>query len=267
MAIPVLAFLPFYIYDLVQGGFSLNVFSVEYGSSGIASTIVLALYLLSNGVFAFVASRKVVGSKRLLCLAFGGVSLIPFAFMFVGFFTQQGMEYRWFPYALMILIAILFLLRFKITQDGLTGIKNRSAFDDDIKDKVNNASKYDNVFLMYCDIDNFKSINDNYGHSVGDLALSFFGKALHEEAEAINANAFRMGGDEFSVVFCHQTMKEVDAFAKRIDDRIKKTEFPFDFSFSVGIAKYAKGLSVIEFLNLADKEMYEQKRRFEGIEK
>ncbi|MBR3675223.1 MAG: GGDEF domain-containing protein [Bacilli bacterium] len=264
LAIPAFAFIPFYIYDLVTKGFALNVFSVEYSASGMASTVVLALYLVGNGVFGFLAARKVVGSRKILCMAFGLCSLIPFIFMAIGFITLQGMEYRWFPYAMMVLIAVLFLLCHKITQDGLTGIKNRSAFDDDIKEKVNNASKYKAVYLMYCDIDDFKAINDNYGHSVGDEALSFFGKALHEEADAIHANAFRMGGDEFSVIFCRQSMKEIDNFIKRICERAEKTEFTFNLKFSFGIAKYVEGMSVIDFLNLADREMYEQKRKSEA---
>ncbi|MBR5990917.1 MAG: diguanylate cyclase [Bacilli bacterium] len=267
LAIPAFAVIPFYLYEIISQGFDLKVFSVEFGLSGIAATAVLALYFLGNGIFGFIASRKTVGSMRLLCIIFGFCSLIPFIFMSIGFITLQGMEYRWFPYALMVLIAVLFLLRYKITKDGLTGIKNRSAFDSDIKDKVNNASKYKAVYLMYCDIDNFKAINDNYGHSVGDEALIFFGKALHEEAETINANAFRMGGDEFSVIFCRQSMKDIDAFIKRICERLKKTEFTFELKFSNGIAKYVEGMSVIDFLDLADREMYEQKRKSELTQK
>ncbi len=263
LMIPAFAVIPFYLVEIIQNGFALRVFSVEYGLSGIAATAVLALYFLGNGIFGFVASRKTVGSKKLLCIAFGLCSLIPFIFMAIGFITLQGMEYRWFPYALMVLTAVLFLLKYKITQDGLTGIKNRSAFDDEIKDKVNNAGKYKAVYLMYCDIDNFKSINDNYGHSVGDEALIFFGKALHEEAEIVNANAFRMGGDEFSVIFCRQSMKDIDAFIKKICDRLKKTEFTFELKFSVGIAKYVEEMTVKDFLDLADREMYEQKRKTE----
>ena len=267
LAIPAFAVIPFYLYEVISEGLTLNVFSVEFGLSGIAATAVLALYFLGNGIFAFIASTKAVGSKKLLCIAFAVCSLTPFVFMAIGFITLQGMEYRWFPYAMMVFIAVLFLLRHKITQDGLTGIKNRSAFDDDIKDKVNNASKYKAVYLMYCDIDEFKSINDNYGHSVGDEALIFFSKALHEEAEAINANAFRMGGDEFSVVFCRQSMKDIDAFIKKVTDRLKKTEFTFDIKFSVGIAKYVEEMSVKDFLDLADREMYEQKRKSELTQK
>ena len=73
--------------------------------------------------------------------------------------------------------------------DGLTGIKNRSAFDEDIKDKVTNFNRYPSVYLMYLDLNYFKMINDNYGHDTGDKALILFGKTLHNEAEAMNADA------------------------------------------------------------------------------
>ena len=264
LAIPAMIVLPLCIYDLVSGKFELNVFSVEFGLSGIVSTIVMAAYFVFTGVFAFVNATKVSGTQRILFLAFGGAALIPFAFMVIGFFTQRGMEYRWFPYALMVLLAILFIFRFKVTLDGLTGIKNRSAFDYEIRDKVNNYNRYHSVYLMYLDINYFKMINDNYGHDAGDKALVLFGKALHNEAEAMNADAFRLGGDEFGVIFCHHNKKEVDEFIKRVTAKVEKNEFKFNFTFSVGTAKYVKGMSVTDFLNAADKEMYENKRIMEA---
>ena len=161
---------------MISGKLELNVFSVEFGLSGIISTAVLAAYFVFTGIFAFVCAAKAVGTQRVLFFAFGGAALIPFIFMAVGFFTRQGMEYRWFPYALMVLLAILFIFRFKVTLDGLTGIKNRSAFDEDIKDKVTNFNRYPSVYLMYLDLNYFKMINDNYGHDTGDKALILFGK-------------------------------------------------------------------------------------------
>lgn len=264
LAVPAIAVLPFCIYDLISGKFELNVFSVEFGLSGIISTAVLAAYFVFTGVFAFVSATKAVGTQRVLFFAFGGAALIPFTFMVIGFLTRQGMEYRWFPYALMVLLAILFIFRFKVTLDGLTGIKNRSAFDEDIKDKVNNFNRYPSVYLMYLDVNYFKMINDNYGHDTGDKALILFGKTLHNEAEAMNADAFRLGGDEFGVIFCHHTKKEIDEFIKRVSGKVSNNDFKFNFSFSVGTAKYAKGMSVTDLLNAADKEMYEHKRIIEA---
>lgn len=264
LAVPAILVLPCCIYDLVSGKFQLTVFSVEFGFSGIVSTIVLAGYFVFTAVFAFVSATKVTGTRRGLFLAFGGASLIPFAFMVIGFLTQKGMEYRWFPYALMILLAILFIFRFKVTLDGLTGIKNRSAFDDDIKDKVTNFGRYPSVYLMYLDVNYFKMINDSYGHDAGDKALILFARKLHNEAEAMNADAFRLGGDEFGVIFCHHTKKEIEEFVKKVTAKVEKNDFKFNFTFSVGLAKYVKGMSVTDLLNAADKEMYEHKRVMEA---
>ena len=264
LALPAVAVLPFCVYDLISDKFELVVFSVEFGLSGIVSTIVLAAYFLFTGILAFVSAKKVMGSQRILFFAFGGAALIPFIFMFIGFFTQTGMEYRWFPYALMVLTSVLFIFRFKITLDGLTGIKNRAAFDEDIKDKVNNSNRYPSVYLMYLDVNYFKKINDSYGHDVGDKALILFGKTLHNEAEAMNADAFRLGGDEFGVIFCHHTKKEIDEFIRKVSEKVSNNDFNFNFSFSYGTAKYAKGMSITDFLNAADKEMYDYKRIIES---
>ncbi|MCR5692464.1 MAG: diguanylate cyclase [Bacilli bacterium] len=264
-ATPLIIAFPFYIFDLIHEKFALNVFSIEFGISGIAITVVMAVYLLFTGVFAFVSASKAVGSQKILFRGFGISLALPLFFMGVGFAANQGMEYRWFPYAMMVLLAVFFILRFKITLDGLTGIKNRSAFDVDIKDKVNNSTKYLHLYLMYCDINYFKKINDTYGHDAGDKALVLFAKTLHYEAETINADAYRLGGDEFCVIFSHQTKKEIDEFTRNVINKVSQTDVGFEFSFSVGLAKYRKGMSVTDFLNAADKEMYEQKHSMEAL--
>ena len=58
--------------------------------------------------------------------------------------------------------------------------------------------------------------------------------------------------------------KEVEEFIKRVTAKVEKNEFKFNFTFSVGTAKYVKGMSVTDFLNAADKEMYENKRIMEA---
>ena len=60
LAVPAIAVLPFCIYDLISGKFELNVFSVEFGLSGIISTAVLAAYFVFTGIFAFVCAAKAV---------------------------------------------------------------------------------------------------------------------------------------------------------------------------------------------------------------
>ncbi len=82
--------------------------------------------------------------------------------------------------------------------DPLTGLKNRRAMLNDIQEMLETLSEP--LWLVCLDLDNFKSINDQYGHDIGDQYLRRFGTML-EEMTAQNGQAYRMGGDEFAVLY------------------------------------------------------------------
>jgi diguanylate cyclase (GGDEF)-like protein len=113
------------------------------------------------------------------------------------------------------------------------------------------------------DINGQKEANDTYGHDAGDELISGAAECLSRGFEEAGT-VYRLGGDEFGVIFCHHTKKEIDEFIKRVSEKVSKNDFKFNFSFSVGTAKYAKGMSVTDLLNAADKEMYEHKRIVEA---
>lgn len=85
----------------------------------------------------------------------------------------------------------------EITTDALTGLNNRAAFDKFVADKIRGNGQYFSVLM--CDVDKFKSINDTFGHAVGDQALRSVAKALRCGCDAVSRGVFlcRFGGDEF----------------------------------------------------------------------
>lgn len=85
-------------------------------------------------------------------------------------------------------------------RDTLTGLLNRRAFHDRMVEECDRARRYgDHFSLILLDLDRFKTINDNWGHDVGDEVLSWIGRLLKEHTRAADA-PFRVGGEEFAIM-------------------------------------------------------------------
>lgn len=152
-----------------------------------------------------------------------------------------------------------------IFRDKLTGLYNRF-FLDRIKEKITRKRKDTIYTAMMIDINGFKKINDEFGHSVGDEALVTTASLL-KEAVGTFGTIIRYAGDEFVVVINANS----DLMIKgRIDDinRVfetfnKKNIAPYKLSISLGYAKAdLKKTSIDELMNEIDKKMYEDKLRF-----
>ncbi len=109
--------------------------------------------------------------------------------------------------------------------DGLTGLTNHRTFQERLEAQLAQAQRYGKrVSLLLCDVDHFKSVNDTYGHPVGDEVLRGLARTLAKEARATDVVA-RYGGEEFAIV-----MPETDAagalvIAERIRDRVARLVF------------------------------------------
>ena len=97
------------------------------------------------------------------------------------------------------------MLAKKLLTDELTGVFSRKALHDAMRDMVTIQTD-DSYILGIADIDNFKNLNDSYGHHIGDLYLIEFAKALKECSTKVSV--FRYGGDEFCLLFCNIGMDE-----------------------------------------------------------
>jgi len=152
-----------------------------------------------------------------------------------------------------------------IKTDSLTGIFNRVYFYEKIEEEIGRASRL-NYYLtvVYIDINNFKAINDNQGHDVGDKVLVIFADISKKKLRKGLDFAFRLGGDEFVYLLtnCNENT------AEKIVNRIKKqcADMKPSFSISYGIAglpvKKEKNIikKIDKYLKIADKRMYEQKK-------
>lgn len=148
----------------------------------------------------------------------------------------------------------------RLHTDDLTGIYNRIAFRNAMKEVEEDISENSYIFVMI-DIDNFKKINDSLGHHTGDQCLKEIGKILKECSG--NALPFRYGGDEFCILFKNYCMNEVVDICKNIQkslheiksDSIIKTSLTASF----GISEYFAILGTDKLIINTDKALYEAK--------
>ena len=153
------------------------------------------------------------------------------------------------------------------TQDTFSGIYNRNGFVKATKDIYADCVKNNrSVMLMFIDLDGLKTINDTYGHDIGDLAISSIAGVLRSVCKQGEIYC-RFGGDEF-IVFSADSNEELGKdLTKRIQDAIevvnKSMANPFSLSASIGftIAEPRPGEDLFRFVTAADKVMYEQKRK------
>ena len=119
------------------------------------------------------------------------------------------------------------------------------------------------VSLMMIDIDHFKPINDQYGHTVGDEVIRAVGQIIRQSVRPTDA-AGRYGGDEFAVLCPAATLQDAQAIAQRIRDRIDALELPeaprLRVSSSIGVAAMRHSHhSLREWINEADTALYRAK--------
>jgi diguanylate cyclase (GGDEF)-like protein/PAS domain S-box-containing protein len=145
--------------------------------------------------------------------------------------------------------------------DKLTNIYNRRMLDDFLRIEVDIADRHkENLSLIIIDIDYFKTVNDTFGHLMGDYILTQISKIILENIR--NSDIFgRYGGEEFLII-CRKTNKE-NAFTLAEKLRILIKDFKFNEighkTISLGISDFQKGDTVETLLKKADSALYEAK--------
>jgi diguanylate cyclase (GGDEF)-like protein len=150
--------------------------------------------------------------------------------------------------------------------DDLTGIWNKRYFRRQLPHEIERARVYNlPLSLLMFDVDDFKQINDSFGHTIGDVVLS---ELCGTVRETIRPPDFfvRFGGDEFAVVLPHTDRGGAAAVAERILERVNQLTIPTDeegairCSVSIGIADYRAGETATDLIRRADERLYEAKR-------
>ncbi len=148
-------------------------------------------------------------------------------------------------------------LAFLSSHDGLTGLANRRNFDDQVEREIALIRRYNQKSsIVLIDIDHFKSINDDYGHLVGDRVLQEFGKILKKNIRDIDLAA-RWGGEEFILLITQTPVSGAVAIARRIQNTLQETSIDVD-ALSIKISASFGIVSLCAENNLTVEEAYRQ---------
>ncbi len=146
--------------------------------------------------------------------------------------------------------------------DPLTGVFNHGEIETQFHNAL--AVKHKNgdpVSVMMLDLDHFKKINDNYGHSVGDTTLKTFASILKDFAISEKALVGRWGGEEFVIVCQSKGADNANVMARRLKQRVEDHEFPTigHITCSIGVTEIKEEDTFDDAFNRIDKAMYESK--------
>ena len=155
-------------------------------------------------------------------------------------------------------------LVFNAEHDALTGLINRRCLRSKLDQEIASSPSAERPFcLAICDIDNFKSVNDSFGHPAGDEVLVAFARLLREPAGVL---AGRLGGDEFCVLISGATREQAIDSLNRVRERLSSIPFgtdagvAFSVTASVGVALLERGMTSHSLMAAADDALYVAKK-------
>ena len=235
------------------------------GEFAILQYLVLLAYLLGASVMALIQRKKEAARDRraeLLTIAFFTAPPLMGGLVQTAFY---GLNLIWPCAVISSLLVLLNKAGEAISQDTITGLNNRRNLEKHLRQYDENQDRP--VTLMMLDIDAFKRINDQHGHSAGDQAIMEAAQVLKKVFGGSSAFLSRFGGDEFVVVIPGADEGKAQAAITRIHASFEalsaEHSFPFQLSVSAGYAMSEKtgATRTAELLKTADKRMYEAKAR------
>lgn len=145
-------------------------------------------------------------------------------------------------------------------KDPLTGVCSRLFLDTWVENNLKELEEQKAIYsIAMIDGDNFKEINDNYGHSIGDKVLIKVAEILKKSVRQ-NDIVIRYGGDEFLIIFEDIDCKIAESILNRIENKLDEiNEFDFDISISYGVSEIKNSEEFFQSLNKADEKMYSSK--------
>ncbi|WP_455757073.1 diguanylate cyclase [Sulfurimonas sp.] len=145
--------------------------------------------------------------------------------------------------------------------DALTNIGNRKYFNQNISREIEISKRYaNNLSLIMLDLDNFKQVNDTYGHDIGDIVLVEFTKAVQNLLRKTDIFC-RYGGEEFIIIIPGDTSIKASIFAERIRTHIEKLKISSveKVTVSIGVTEFKKEDTVETLIKRTDIALYQSK--------
>ena len=158
--------------------------------------------------------------------------------------------------------------------DALTGLNNHRHFMDQLSREIKQAVRHNSpLSVMILDLDDFKRVNDTYGHLIGDRVLSTIAELIKQHVRSTDIAA-RYGGDEFCVALPNTTAPGARGLAKKLCEEIAEVVFSadsevvFHITCSIGLAQFHKDMkNSLVILKFADQALYKAKSAGRNIVK
>ncbi|WP_237167820.1 GGDEF domain-containing protein [Paenibacillus yonginensis] len=148
-------------------------------------------------------------------------------------------------------------------KDAQTGLYNHSTFQHFFDTALEHGHQGEGFHLALLDIDNFKMVNDQYGHRAGDLILLNVSRIIRENLEP-GDRAFRYGGEEFALLLYGKELDEAYTMLEAIRSKISSTDFKElggkAVTVSIGLKSYSRGISRESLFEETDSLLYQAKR-------
>ena len=272
----IITFIPLFIYILLSLSnlfvdimFTINE-SNEYirKSCFILSFILSYSYLLASTFLVIKNKRSIKQTDYYPLLLFiflpavcGVIQILFFGFSLI-----------WIGTALSSLIVYIHVQNDAAITDLLTGLYNRRRFQEYIDEALHHLGDKDSLTGVMLDIDNFKHINDNYGHVIGDHALEEMAGILKKSVHNSDFLA-RYAGDEFVIVFKNKSEEYINNILSEmkkntdIFNHTKQTEYTISYSYGVYSVKGIYKITTENFIRNMDKKMYESKGQKQSAKK
>jgi diguanylate cyclase (GGDEF)-like protein len=150
--------------------------------------------------------------------------------------------------------------------DELTGLANRRRFIERIDTELRRAERFDEpLALVFADLDDFKRVNDLYGHHVGDSVLRAFADVIRGRVRATDLAA-RLGGEEFAILLIETDLNGAEALAENLRSAVASMEVrivggpPVRVTASFGVSDYPSSSRAEDLMAAADLALYRAKR-------
>lgn len=180
----------------------------------------------------------------------------------------SGMPGTWTCAAVSVVLIYMEDMDQTVITDDLTGLNNRKNLSTIFEDYTKQHSDQKPLYLFMMDLDDFKQINDELGHSVGDQALVEAAHLIRRETGGIQAVVMRYGGDEFLVMGFFADDAHAQAYKEQIQKAFRtwnETHHePYVLHISVGYSRYQPGQTLEAFISSADELLYNDKRKHKG---
>ncbi|MCK8060758.1 MULTISPECIES: GGDEF domain-containing protein [unclassified Fusibacter] len=174
-----------------------------------------------------------------------------------------GVPGIWPMYGLLMLFIFIFMIREDMRNDSLTLLYSRGQFDERLHSKL----RHDKPFtIALIDLDEFKAVNDSFGHNEGDELLRTFARLLEDSVRKVDMVS-RVGGDEFTLIIESESSAVGVQVLERIANNVKEfnetstKSYKLEYSLGFQFVERPKDENLLELIGVIDERMYEQKNR------